>query len=929
MDDNRESVAIVGLGYVGLSTAVCLASRGFDVTGLDTDLTKVRSLKKGVVQFHETGLAPLLKDGIAGGRLNFTSDNDEAFDDARMVFITVGTPGRRDGSIDLSQLRKASASIGKALRKKSEGTLVVVKSTVVPGTTQGVVRPLIEEYSDMRLGQFGLAVNPEFLREGSAISDTLSPDRIVIGAADSESGTRLKAWYGRFHGKEMPRVLLTSMVNAEMIKYASNAFLATKVSFINEIASLCKSVPGADVSIVSVGMGLDRRIGPHFLRAGLGYGGSCFPPSEEVLVCDSSGNLGIKQASEVYEELQAGSSLSAVTLNVDTGMVSVRPIMGVSKREYLGSIIRLTTKMGRSVQVTSDHPLLVRSGGEGNLHVKMAESVETGDYLPLFIGNPLQKKQLMRIDLLNEVAKSRLFEHDKVRARPTAGNLSAQAESIRTGIKKLYGRDSRRYRYRDLIRSNAMKLSEYLYLKENGFIHMESDDLLLFTSRGPTTHFPAVVYPDEDFWRLVGYYLSEGHIHVERNLRGARNRISFSFNQGELEYISDVSRILHNWGVKYRINRDRKNHSTSVTVSSRIFAFLLNDLLGCGTNSYNKAMPWSIFTQPTSFKFALLSGMIRGDGSAENRRDTPALIFSYATSSRMLGNQLSTLYHTLRLVPSKGVQMQKKATTESYHYKVSGYRQTERMIDLFGAEIATRQRQKLLLYGARREQAGFKESGHDYVLVKVKGKVEIPYSGEVFSFEVDGTHTIVMAGGIVVHNCLPKDVQALLAGARASHASLPIIEAVHERNKRQPLAAVEMAKKMLGGLEGRRVALLGLAFKPDTDDVREAGSMRLIHELLKSGCRVVAYDPVAIPNARRILGRAIAYASSVESCLRGADCCIVVTEWDEFKQLEPKDFSVMRNQALVDGRRIYDPTKFEAKMKFVAVGLGRALAGDR
>ncbi len=278
------SVSVVGLGYVGLTVAACLASRGFRVIGIEVDRERVDAVNTGRSPIHEPGLERLLRSSVRRGALRASADYAE-LTRTDVTFITVGTPSLPDGSIDLRYVVEASESIGRALRSKEGRHLVVVKSTVVPGTTERVVAPRVAESSGRELGDSLLvAVNPEFLREGSAVRDMMRPDRIVIGDVGDGSSEVVAELYREFYGRRMPPVVKTSAVNAEMIKYASNAFLAAKISLINEIANVCERIPGADVRIVAQGIGLDPRIGPHFLGAGIGFGGSCFPKDVRALI---------------------------------------------------------------------------------------------------------------------------------------------------------------------------------------------------------------------------------------------------------------------------------------------------------------------------------------------------------------------------------------------------------------------------------------------------------------------------------------------------------------------------------------------------------------------------------------------------------------------------------------------------------------------
>ncbi len=281
---NKPKLSFIGLGYVGLTTAACFASKGFITLCYDIDQNKMEKISKGEAPFYEPGLEELLKTTISNKTLQLANNSHDAVMNSDITFITVGTPSKPDGDIDLTYVQKAAQDIGQALRKKKEWHLVVVKSTVTPTTTEELIKPILERESGKKCGEdFGLCMNPEFLREGNAVEDTLNPDRIIIGECDPKSGEELEKIYREFYGSNTPPILRTSPVNAELIKYANNAFLAMKVSFINMIANLCQKLPGADVEHVAAGIGLDKRIGPYFLKAGPGWGGSCWPKDLQAL----------------------------------------------------------------------------------------------------------------------------------------------------------------------------------------------------------------------------------------------------------------------------------------------------------------------------------------------------------------------------------------------------------------------------------------------------------------------------------------------------------------------------------------------------------------------------------------------------------------------------------------------------------------------
>jgi UDPglucose 6-dehydrogenase len=282
----QPKISVIGVGYVGLCTAVGLASKGYSVIACDIDSEKITKINKGIPPFYEPGLEEKLTEGIKQGNLKgVVNDTDKAVGETDFTYVAVGTPSKDDGSIDLKYIESAATNIGKALKTKKGYHVTIIKSTVVPGTTLNTILPRLEKESGKKCGEnFGLCMNPEFLRQGSAFSDTINADRVVVGSFDQKSGDKLEALYRDFYSGHIPPIIRSGLSTAELIKYASNAMLATKISFINSVANICEKIPGADVKDVALAMGLDKRIGPLFLDAGLGYGGSCFPKDVKALV---------------------------------------------------------------------------------------------------------------------------------------------------------------------------------------------------------------------------------------------------------------------------------------------------------------------------------------------------------------------------------------------------------------------------------------------------------------------------------------------------------------------------------------------------------------------------------------------------------------------------------------------------------------------
>jgi len=269
-------IAVIGTGYVGLVTGACFAEFGVEVTCVDVDSSKIEKLNNGIIPIYEPGLDTIVEKNIAAGRLHFTTDIADAVSKARVVFLAVGTPPKEDGSPDMSFYQQAAMDIAKAMN----GYKVLVTKSTVPVGTGKWLRGFVQENLETET-EFGVASNPEFLREGAAIEDFMRPDRVVIGTDDPKATEIMKELYRPLYLIETP-IVITSIEAAELIKYAANAFLATKITFINEIANLCDAI-GCDVHDVAKGMGMDNRIGRKFLHPGPGYGGSCFPKDTRAL----------------------------------------------------------------------------------------------------------------------------------------------------------------------------------------------------------------------------------------------------------------------------------------------------------------------------------------------------------------------------------------------------------------------------------------------------------------------------------------------------------------------------------------------------------------------------------------------------------------------------------------------------------------------
>jgi UDPglucose 6-dehydrogenase len=315
------NIAVVGTGYVGLVTGVCFAEFGVHVTCVDKDEKRITQLAKGEVPIYEPQLAEMLQRNLRSGRIHFTTDTERAARESLVIFIAVGTPSKEDGSTDLSYVEEVARTIARNL----DGYKVIVtKSTVPVGTGRRIQHIIRQENGRGQQGVFDVASNPEFLREGSAVEDFLRPNRVIIGADSPQAIAILQDLYRPLYLIETP-FALTSIEAAELIKYASNSFLAMKISFMNELANLCEAV-GVDVHTVAKAMGLDQRIGSKFLHPGPGFGGSCFPKDTRALVQIAKKNGCRMQLVETVIEVNERQKLRAVQKIINALRISSNPI---------------------------------------------------------------------------------------------------------------------------------------------------------------------------------------------------------------------------------------------------------------------------------------------------------------------------------------------------------------------------------------------------------------------------------------------------------------------------------------------------------------------------------------------------------------------------------------------------------------------------
>jgi UDPglucose 6-dehydrogenase len=880
-------VAVFGAGYVGLVTGACLAELGHDVVVRDVVEEKIATLRRGHLPIHELGLAELLERNRS--RLAFTLDVGEALDGADVVYVAVGTPPTHSGDADLT----AVWTVVDELPDVDRRIVLAMKSTVPVGTGRAVRLRLDER----GLENVGYVSNPEFTAEGTAVRDFMEPDRIVVGAfdpADAEVIVRLH------EGIDAP-VIECDVNSAEMIKLAANAFLMTRISFINEIANVCEAT-GADVVKVAEGVGLDHRLGPHFLRAGIGYGGSCLVGDETVLVRDASGTR-LVTLEALYDETDYGEQVEILTWTPHGDGPEFRPIEVLTRREYAGDVVEVRTKMGRRVVCTPDHPFVTRTGR------RLAEELTPVDWVPIAHGRPDDidggPTRLRVLDAVDHFVRGPA----EVIVRPERTELEAAKAEITTAVALLdHPRPSARRG--DILRAGALRLAEAVELD------IELEDASFGTAKNGT-YVPASLEPDESFWRVVGLYLAEGFAPADR-LHGP-HRLQWCFHPtDEDDLVEEVVRFWKTHGVKTTVLRTPT--SKVVRVSSRLLTTWWLQILGAGRTCYEQRLPDLIWDESEANMRAVLGGLWAGDGSWSLVSGGPSVALEYGTASRELADGMLRLLGELGIVARLKVGRTAKSTVDTYWLVISGADQVEQCLH----HVAARDRSRILESIARQRKriapTGFR-LGDNAAWVRVVDVVRRPFTGYVYSLEVPPTHTFVTTGGLTVSNCFPKDSLALKQLASNSGYHFQLLAAVIEVNELQKRRVIQKLERRLGSLRGKRIALLGLAFKPGTDDMREAPSLVLSGRLQAEGAEVSAWDPVA--NGHPDLN-GVRIADSVLAALDEADAAVLVTEWPELREIDWKAAGErMRNRLLVDGRNMLDPEALRAA-GFEYEGVGRA-----
>jgi Predicted UDP-glucose 6-dehydrogenase len=613
-----------------------------------------------------------------------------------------------------------------------------------------------------------------------------------------------------------------------------------------------------------------------------------------VLIQDESETKLITLAG-LFDRYAADGSLDdlSVLSYAEDGSLSFKPVTAATRRPYDGKLHTVQTRMGKELTVTHDHPMLTVTDGE--TVIREAQSLSPGDRIP--VQTEIPTDAVGSFDIIDVVASSPSFENESVYLKPEF-ELESISQSLRSKLSEYNERFSydRVYEFK---RNNYITLDAFLEFEAS--LSIERSALRIYTTvGGEQTYVPAVLDVDEEFWRFIGYYLSEGHIGDDSSGHGSttRKRVFLSFHPSEQEAcVADVESYLEDLGIRYRTRTGTT--ATQIEVSSRVLAEFL-DWLGCGIGSYSAAVPDAVYREPERNRRALLSGLFRGDGHIEYTSHSNAVVYDYGSVSEELIQGMQFVLHSCGIVPSYNTSPSEKSTQPAHFLRISSKQQLAALAGMFLPEEQDRINERLDSYDRDIRPTGHAR-GETHTTVPVQDICAGDTTTEVYSIEVADNHTFVTTDGLVVHNCFPKDTAAIRHAAREAGYEPAMLDATVAVNNEQPRRLLSLLDEHVD-VTDRRVAVLGLSFKPGTDDIRNSQAIPVIEGLREHGADVVAYDPVATGEMRERFPE-IGYADSAAAALEGAHGAAVVTGWDEFAALDD-EFDAMVTPVVVDGRNV-------------------------
>ncbi len=817
----RGRVTVVGGGYVGLPLAVEIGKLFSPVVVYDVDQSKVKCINN-----HESYISDVASTDLMwlADKLKATSDPEEAFSGADIVVVCVPTPLQGTREPDLSYVMSALDAMVPHL---DPPCLVCLESTVYPGFTRDVVAKKLSSVG--RIGEdVFVSFSPERIDPSNMVHHVGNTPKVVGGV--TPRCTELAA---AFYSKVImaPVVPVPDSITAEMVKLLENTFRTVNIALANEFAQACH-VMGVDVWRV-VEAAKTKPMGFMPFWPGPGIGGHCLS-GEEYVVARQGSHVMVQTIKEFCSNEVPAELLS---MQKD-GTTTFAQVLSRQRRMSNTPLLKITTNDSRSIKVTAGHIMLVVANGE-QVEVR-ADELEIEDELPLALNIPSPSAWEGRIDTIDMVQKHNV---GKVWVRPKHGEWRDHADVVRVVCHEA-GIGAR-----DVLRSGSLPLELFLLMERKGISPVNRDDVFLLTGRGSgqRSHAP-VIDIDEDFARLIGFYVSEGCISQDKKTL----RTCFCFASYEEDLIDDCCALLTKIGEKFSIYRSKQWRSVTIKVTSRFFGTLLRDVLGCGSRSEDVALPSIIMGAPTRIREQALAGALRGDGGVslyqavykytkngrtyEHRRNS--IDISYFSSSPVLFQQILLLIQSIEIVPQC-------SPTRSGLLNIHGA-QAETLEDMFAGGKSD----KIASYREHRSKSMPPKAYTRYpnfVTVKVEN-IEKVEPEEVFSVDVAGDHTFVTSYGIAVHNCIPVDPIYLSWKLREAGLPLTLIEAAEEVNGAMPRYVVRRASEILNDMgfavNGAKILIVGVSYKRDVNDTRESPALEIIAELKRMGAQVSYHDPL-------------------------------------------------------------------------------------
>jgi UDPglucose 6-dehydrogenase len=918
----KIKIAVIGLGRIGLPTAALFAKSGGKVVGLDISDHVVNETNNGRCRFtDEPGLPALVSKVVSEGKLRATTKAGETIPDSDFVIISVPTPVDSTKTPDYDAVRSAAQTIGRHIRK---GSVVIIESTVGPGIVEEVVRPIIESASTLTcVRDFGLASCPERSDPGNIIANMKAVPR-VVGAMNDVCADLVGALYHAALGVNVIKVANPKTANA--IKLTENLFRDVNIALANEFALLFEKL-GIDAIEVIRACASKYNFMPHY--PGAGVGGPCVTEDQFVFLVDSCGahvspvgtyvNDLVRQKKAVLESWGGAQILrpkeDVLALSFDGNKTVFKKVLWFSKRPYEGSVLDVRLTTNRYLKVTPDHPMVVKKGD--GFSVRRAAQLRSGDEIPISTTyTPLYDVQT-RLDLIEELQQSPDIPLHKVKVKPNGFHLKDKLEYFSRGFQELGITRSKRH---DYYRGNYVPLDVYLRLESWSPPPIPRECLSLYTATGSACHVPAVIDLEEDFWRFIGFYASEGCVYTEHSLRGIRDRIKISFGAHEADLINDCRAILNGWGIEP--GEEISNGSHSLRFSSRIFGYVLKKILRCGNNSYNKRVPQQVFFGSKRNVAAFLQGLFRGDGWVEGGRNGQSISLGFATVSVRLFQGVLLLLQRFGTTPTCRNIFSKKSKVPAHALRLTRFEDLVTIQHDVGG--LPKLSSALVSYSRmKRKSPGIVDYG-SYSTASVRSIAEVDFTGFVYNIEIEDTHTFVSSFGIITHNCLPSNSYYLIVeGVRAGNIPY-LIRMAREINDRMPDHVVELVSEALNEagktVKGSAIGVLGIAYKPDIKDIQLSPIERICTRLSQLGATLSVYDPMFA--GEHVFGLKI--QKNLADAVRNADCIVIGTAHKEFKKLSLSKIQKLtrKKAALVDARNVVDPA--EAKRAgFSFRGVGR------